>query len=92
MRHDHDDDADDLLHRLVLAATIVFTLLLDVTFVAFIYKVWNERQMTHEYARQADAQERIARALETRPRSRQPLPRPSLLNQYRTPESCGGAR
>lgn len=31
---------------------------------AFVYKVWNERQMTHEYHEQAVQQKRSADALE----------------------------
>ena len=43
---------------------IIFTVALDAFVGLFAYKVWNERQMTHEYHRQADALERVATAEE----------------------------
>lgn len=56
-------DDEDFGIGILMIAGILFTLLFDAAFGAFIYKVWNERQMTHQYERQAAALERIADAV-----------------------------
>lgn len=60
------DDSQDMVMVGVFMALVIINIFFDFLVGAFIFKVWNERQMTHQYARQAAAQERIARAAEER--------------------------
>jgi hypothetical protein len=55
------DDSVRSIGELVLIAVAVTCL---IAASGLLYKVWNERQMTHVFARQARAQERTAGALE----------------------------
>lgn len=53
-------DEDDFALGVVIVALVIFTILADVAFGAFIFKVWNERQQTHEYHGIRVAVERVA--------------------------------
>ncbi len=44
----------------VLFILVTLAFFADLFVCAFVYKVWNERQMTHEYHEQAVQQKRIA--------------------------------
>ncbi len=48
--------ADGVVAWSLIALAVMF----DLAAGAFVYKVWNERQMTHEYHAQAVEQKRIA--------------------------------
>lgn len=57
-------DGEELPLFLLIPFVIIFTLIVDAMGVAFLFKVWNERQMTYAYQEQAIQQARIADALE----------------------------
>ncbi len=70
----YEDEMDEKeISWATVAAIIIFTIIVDACGFAFLYKVWNERQMTHEYHAQAvalraqvDELSRIAAALESK--------------------------
>lgn len=58
------DDNQEIASKTVLIIAVLVTLAIDGFVVGFSYKVWNERQMTHEYHEQAVQLARIANVLE----------------------------
>ena len=59
----YDDNEDDFFVSLGFILTLSCLVVLLST--GFMFKVWNERQMTHAYDRQAEALERIASTVES---------------------------